>query len=51
MKKEWNTPVVEALELSQTANGAAPNDNFDDTWVSIDGKWYRPGDGGTEEES
>lgn len=44
MKKTWTNAEVEELVISETANGKAPNDNFDDTWVQIDGLWYRPGD-------
>lgn len=43
MKREWKTPSVEMLELSQTANGQAPSDDFDGPWVEINGQWYRPG--------
>ena len=43
MKKEWNVPVVEILELGKTANGQAPSDNYDGDWVQINDKWYRPG--------
>lgn len=45
MKKEWNTPKVEALELSRTANGLAPSEQFDGDWVQIEDKWYVPGNG------
>lgn len=45
MKKEWNIPEMEELGIQFTANGAAPCDEFDDVWVQIDGKWYRPGAG------
>ena len=45
MKKTWANAEVEELAINTTANGAAPADNFDDTWVEINGKWYRPGDG------
>ncbi|MBR6626503.1 MAG: hypothetical protein IKL04_00785 [Lachnospiraceae bacterium] len=43
--KKWNTPEMEVLEVSATANGKAPSENFDGEWVQIDGLWYRPGDG------
>ena len=43
MKKVWENATVEELEIGATANGEAPSDLFDDTWVQIDGKWYRPG--------
>ena len=43
MKKMWENPTVEELDIEATANGDAPSDNFDDTWVQINGKWYRPG--------
>lgn len=45
MKKTWATPEVEELVITETANGQNPSENFDDTWVSINGLWYRPGDG------
>lgn len=45
MKKVWENAVVEELAINETANGLAPADHFDDTWVEIDGLWYRPGDG------
>ncbi len=43
--KKWNTPEMEVLEVSATANGAAPNDNYDGEWVQIGDRWYLPGDG------
>ncbi|MDO4557227.1 MAG: hypothetical protein Q4B70_19110 [Lachnospiraceae bacterium] len=43
--KKWNTPELKVLDMSETANGQAPDPNFDDVWVEIDGKWYRPGNG------
>lgn len=43
--KKWNTPDMEVLELSATANGQAPSDYFDGDWVQIDGLWYKPGNG------
>lgn len=49
MKKTWMEPAIEELGIETTANGVAPSDAFDDTWVEIDGKWYRPGDGKTSE--
>ncbi|MEE0960666.1 MAG: hypothetical protein UH654_11665 [Lachnospiraceae bacterium] len=45
MKKTWEAPVMEELQINATANGLAPSDNFDDVWVQIGEKWYRPGDG------
>ena len=45
MKKTWNNPSVEELNITATANGMAPANNFDDVWVSLDGKWYIPGNG------
>ncbi|WP_154496517.1 hypothetical protein [Waltera intestinalis] len=45
MKKEWNTPEVETLELSRTENGLAPSEQFDGDWVQIGCKWYVPGHG------
>jgi hypothetical protein len=45
MKKIWNAPEVEELSINATANGLAPSDDFDDTWVQINGKYYRPGNG------
>lgn len=45
MKKTWLNAEVEELVIDRTENGLAPSDNFDDAWVEIDGKWYRPGDG------
>lgn len=44
MKKVWENATVEELAIGATANGEAPSDNFDDAWVQINGKWYRPGD-------
>ncbi len=44
MKKTWEAPVMEELQINATANGGAPSDNFDDVWVQLGGKWYRPGD-------
>lgn len=43
MKKTWVTPEVEELVLTETANGTAPNKDYDGDWVSINGKWYMPG--------
>ena len=43
MKKTWNTPEVEELVITATANGLAPSENFDGDWVNINGKWYIPG--------
>ena len=43
MKKTWKDATIEELAIGATANGDAPSDNFDDTWVQINGKWYRPG--------
>lgn len=45
MKKTWLNAEVEELAVEQTANGQAPNDNFDGDWVQIGGLYYRPGDG------
>ena len=47
--KKWNVPAIEELDVRATANGEAPNDNFDDTWVQINGKWYKPGDDGKDQ--
>lgn len=41
--KTWQKPVMEQLEISATANGQQPKEEFDGPWVSIDGNWYRPG--------
>lgn len=43
--KTWMKPELEELEIKATANGMAPSNDFDDTWVEINGKWYRPGNG------
>lgn len=43
MKKEWMNATVEELDINATANGLAPSDDFDDTWVQIGNKFYRPG--------
>ena len=43
--KEWNEAIIEELKIGETANGLAPNDNFDDTWVQVNSLWYRPGHG------
>lgn len=43
--KKWTEATVEELNIAATANGAKPNDDFDDSWVQINGLWYRPGDG------
>lgn len=45
MKKTWLNAEVEELAVEMTANGQAPNDNFDGDWVQIGGLYYRPGDG------
>lgn len=45
MKKTWTNAEVEELVITETANGLAPSDDFDDTWVEINGKYYRPGNG------
>ena len=45
MKKTWENAMVEELAIGATANGAAPSVNFDGEWVSINGHWYKPGDG------
>lgn len=41
--KEWNKPEIEELEINATANGQSASEDFDGDWVSINGKWYRPG--------
>ncbi len=46
MKKTWENADVEELVIGATANGQEPNDDFDGDWVSINGLWYRPGNGG-----
>lgn len=38
--KKWMTPEIEALEVSETANGQAPDPSYDDVWTQIDGQWY-----------
>lgn len=43
--KKWEDAMVEELSIDMTADGSAPNDNFDDTWVQINGLWYKPGSG------
>ena len=48
MKKNWEEAAVEELNIEATANGKAPSDDFDDTWVQIGDKWYRPGNGKTD---
>lgn len=45
MKKTWLNAEVEELVINSTENGNAPSDYFDDVWVEINGKWYRPGNG------
>ena len=45
MKIMWENAKIEELEINATANGLAPSDDFDDTWVQINGKYYRPGNG------
>ncbi len=45
MKKEWGMPSMEELDITATADGGAPSDNFDGPWQNIDGHWYRPGAG------
>lgn len=45
MKKMWENAKIEELEINATANGLAPSDDFDDIWVEINGKYYRPGNG------
>lgn len=30
--KKWNAPVIEELEISDTANGGMPSRNFDEKW-------------------
>ena len=47
MKKTWNTPEVEELVITATANGLDKSNDFDGDWVQIDGLWYRPGNGVT----
>ncbi|MDO4557226.1 MAG: hypothetical protein Q4B70_19105 [Lachnospiraceae bacterium] len=47
MLKEWKTAELDVLDVQETANGAAPSDDFDDVWVEINGKWYRPGNNDT----
>ncbi|MBQ5734887.1 MAG: hypothetical protein IIV51_05845 [Lachnospiraceae bacterium] len=49
MKKTWEVPSMEELNINTTANGLRPNDNFDDVWVQINGLWYKPGDGKTSD--
>ena len=45
MRKTWEAPVMEELQINATANGKAPSDKFDGVWVQIEGLWYRPGNG------
>lgn len=45
MKKTWNTPELEELVMTATANGLDKSNDFDGDWVNINGLWYRPGDG------
>lgn len=47
MKKTWEVPAMEELNINATANGLAPSDNFDGEWVQINGLWYKPGDAST----
>ena len=47
MKKAWENATVEELVIGATADGLEPSDDFDGDWVSINGKWYRPGNGET----
>ena len=46
LKKTWDMPILEELNISATANGQMANEEFDGPWVNLDGKWYRPGAGG-----
>ena len=50
MKKTWTNAEVEELVITETANGLAQSNNFDDEWVQINGKWYRPGDGAASQQ-
>lgn len=45
MMKKWSAPAIEELDIRETANGLAPDSSFDDVWVQIGDKWYRPGHG------
>lgn len=45
MKKQWNTPSIEEMPISATANGNQPSLPFDGDWTQINGKWYLPGSG------
>lgn len=43
MKKMWENPAVEELNIEATADGTNASEEFDGPWVQIDGKNYRPG--------
>lgn len=44
MKKEWNTPILDELNISLTANGATPNEPCDGPWEQRpDGTFWQPG--------
>jgi len=45
--KTWEEAKLEELEIEATANGTAQNDDFDGTWVQINGFWFKPGGGDT----
>ena len=43
MKKTWLNAEVEELVIEKTANGDAPSEDYDGTWVQIGEDWYLPG--------
>ena len=46
MKKTWLNAEVEELAVEMTASGLTPVEKFDGDWGQIDGKYYKPGNGG-----
>lgn len=45
--KTWEEAKLQELAIGATANGTAQNDDFDGTWVQINGFWFKPGGGDT----
>lgn len=46
MKKEWTTPALDEVFISDTANGQNPDHDYDGSWVEVTpGHFFRPGSG------
>ena len=41
--KTWINAEMEELNIQATAGADVKGEDFDGTWVQINGKWYMPG--------